>query len=85
MRIAASGEVKDWRWRLDLQHFQALSRLRGRFGDLPDGAVRAGQLRELDAPQAVRDIAPCVSAGVLDGAFEKQRQHGDGHMLSVFT
>ncbi len=57
-----------------------LSRRRRRVGNLPDRAVRAQQLRELDAPQTVRDVAPCVGAGLLYGALQQQRQHRDCHV-----
>lgn len=80
MGLGRSGHMEHRRRRLDLQGFQALSRLRRGLGDLPDGAVRAQQLRELDAPQTVRHVAPSVVAGVLDGALQQQRQHRDRHM-----
>ena len=42
----------------------------GQHLDLPDGAVGAGQLRELNALEVVAHVAPSILAGVLDHAFQ---------------
>ena len=91
--LPVSGELEDGRRRVDLQGFQALGRLGRRVGDLPDGAVRAQQLRELNAPQAVGDVAPGVAAGVLsfqsskDWAFSviEQLDAHDRVLVSSFS
>ena len=70
MRESGSVEPEDGRRRLDLQCFQSIGRFRRGFGDLPDGAVGAGQLRELNALEVVAHVAPSILAGVLDHAFQ---------------
>jgi hypothetical protein len=76
--VVALAEVEDRRWWLDLEVFQSLGGgIRG-LSNLPDGAVGAGQLRQLNALEVVADVAPGVLAGVLDDPFKQQREHGDG-------
>ena len=58
--------------------FQVFECSRPGLGDLPDGPVRARQLRQLDLLQVVTDVAPGVTTRLLGDPFEPQRQHGEG-------
>jgi len=69
--------VEDRRRFLDLKRFQTPECVRSGFGDLPDGTVRAQQLREFDPLQIVFDVAPGIGAGLLGDALEEQRQDGE--------
>src|SRR5574340_1038626 len=80
MSGGGSGEAEDRRWGLDLERFQALSGMWRGFGDLPDGAIGARQLGELDVLEIIADVAPGVLAGVLDGALQEEGEHRDGDM-----
>jgi hypothetical protein len=63
----SSTQIEDWRGILDSGCFQALSRGWRGLGDLPDGAVRAQQLCELDALEVIvavpRYVSSCPSSG----------------------
>lgn len=74
MGFALRKRAEEWARRLDLQGFQAIGRLWHRVGHLPVRTVGAGQLRQLNAPQPIRDIAPSVPTGVLDRVLEQQRR-----------
>ena len=72
-----SAQVDHRLWRVKLQHFQSLGCRRLGLGNLPDGSVRAQQLRQLDLFQVIANVAPGVLGGVFDHPFQEQGQNSD--------
>ncbi len=61
---------------LYFQGFQLLECVLGGLSHLPNGPLRAQQLREFDPLQVIADVAPGICAGRFRHALEQQGEHG---------
>jgi len=68
----SSEQIDHLLWRLKLQSFQSLRRIRIGFSHLPDGSIWAQQLRQLNLFQIIADIPPGISGTMFNYPFQEQ-------------